>query len=104
MRRRYVSVKGEWVEVSLDYSQAPRTNTDAVLWNDRSYQDANDPRFHSRSSHREYMQQHGLTNPSDFTNEWKQAEKRRVEVKQGIDRSRKQDIERAISQLNSRRK
>ena len=107
MRRRYIydKVSGEMVEVSFDYTGEPRqSNTDAVLWNDRSYQDMNDPRFKSRTQHRAYMKEKGVTVVSDYTNEWRNAEKQRLEAKKGIDPTRKQDIERAISQLNSRRK
>jgi hypothetical protein len=99
-----VYLDGEPIEVGADYIPPPRSVTDAILWNDRSYQDMNDPRFKSRTQHRQYMKEKGVTVTSDFNNEWREKEKQRIEWKQGRDPSRKQDIERVISQLNSRRK
>ena len=56
MKRKFVQdpVTLELVEVSADFVPDPR-NGEAVLWNDREYQDGNDPRFRSRSQHREFM-------------------------------------------------
>lgn len=105
MRKRYVSINGEWVEITKDNEPEPRAQrADSVLWNDRAYQDLGDPRFHSRTQHREYMKQHGVTVAADFKEAWKRSEKKRMEVRQGVDPTRRRDIERAISQLNSRRK
>lgn len=89
------------VEVPLDYvaEDTPSRVNDSALWNDRAYQDMNDPRFSSRTQHREYMKQHGLTTVDDYRGEWKSKEYRRLQVKQGIDPSRRKDIDRAIHQL-----
>lgn len=96
MRRRYIQVNGELIEVPLDY-RAPPKNADAVLWNDRAYQDANDPRFASRSQHREYMKREGLTTVDDFKGQFANAAKERAEFfTTGKDRSRREDIARAL--------
>lgn len=104
-RRRFIFDKEtqEMVEVSLDYEAPSRQGADGALWNDRAYQDLGDPRFSSRTQHREYMKQNGLTHTSDYREEWKAREKQRIEAKQGKDPSRKEDLHRAIQQLNSRR-
>ena len=99
-RRRYVQIDGELVEVSPDYVAEPR-NHDAMLWNDHAYQDMNDPRFNSRSTHREYMKKHGLTTIDDMHGEWKRAEKKRIDVRKGIDPTRKQDLISAYQKLKN---
>lgn len=96
-RRRFIQINGELVEVGPGYRAPIRTtNTDAVLWNDRSYQDANDPRFKSRTQHREYMKRHGLTTVDDFKGHFAQAEKSRERFYKGEDSSRRADIARAM--------
>ena len=96
-RRRYVQINGELVEVPLDHVSAPR-NHDALLWNDRSYQDVNDPRFHSRTSHREYMKRTGLTTVDDFKSTFARAAEERAARARGEDASRRADIARALEQ------
>lgn len=109
-RRRYISLKigGAYELVEITKNNEPEQRgprADSLLWNDRSYQDLGDPRFASRTQHREYMHSRGLTVTSDYKEEWKRAEATRVRFKQeGYDPTRKEDIARAISQLNSRRK
>ena len=83
MRRRFIQVGLELVEVSRDYVPTPR-NADALLWNDRSYQDANDPRFSSRSEHRAYMKANGLTTIDDYKGHFAAERKRRDEPKLGL--------------------
>lgn len=95
MRRRYIQVDGELVEVSRDYA-APARNSDSVLWNDRSYQDANDPRFSSRSQHREYMKREGLTTVDDFRSHFANARVSRERFYRGEDSTRRADIARAL--------
>lgn len=94
-RRRYIQRDGVLIEVPLNYVPEAR-NTDALLWNDRAYQDVCDPRFHSRTSHREFMQREGLTTVDDFKGHFANAEQRRSQVLQGKDASRKGDIARAL--------
>jgi hypothetical protein len=96
-RKRWVYINGEAVEVSENYvNQRSVTAADSVLWNDRSYQDMADPRFASRSQHREYMKRNGLTTADDFTNTWQAAAKDRERSMQGVDPSRKRDIAAAL--------
>lgn len=101
MKRRFIQdpVTHELVEVSADYVPDAR-NQDGLLWNDRIYQDLNDPRFTSRSQHREYMDRHGLASTSDFTgNTWRESERKRIERRQGKDPTRIRDIVNAVHQL-----
>jgi len=97
-RRRYVAVGNKWVEVTADYVQ-PFPDRQDLLWNDRAYQDMNDPRFASRSQHREYMERNGLTTADDFTNEWKQAAKKREAFYRGEDPNRVKSIVEAVKKV-----
>ena len=100
-RRRYIQRGLDLVEVPLNYVPEP-VNSDAVLWNDRSYQDANDPRFSSRSTHREYMRANGLTTFDDFKDSFRQAREKRLAFYRGEDASRKTDIARAVEAGHAR--
>jgi hypothetical protein len=108
MRRRFIQINGELVEVSLDFEAPARHGTEAaqagILWNDRAYQDAGDRRFTSRTQHRLFMKARGLTTVDDYTNQWRADEKHHIEVRAGKDPSRKADIARAIDVVNSRRR
>lgn len=96
MRRRFIQQKdGTLLEVSLDYVPEP-VRHDSVLWNDRGYQDANDPRFSSRTRHRAYMKRHGLTTVDDYTQQFARDAAKRAEVLSGVDRTRRGDIARAL--------
>ena len=101
-RRRFIQQPdGSLQEVSRDYVANPRQASDTgILWNDRSYQDLGDPRFTSRTQHREYMKQNGLTTVDDYTETFKQAEKERVAVKHGHDPRRKQAVIEAFQRLS----
>lgn len=106
MRRRWIYINGVPHEVSQDYVQ-PRDKTpaDGLLWNDRAYQDMCDPRFKSRSEHRQYMAQNGLATMDDFKETWAAAEKKREQFYQGVDPSRKQDVAKALERtLNGSRR
>jgi hypothetical protein len=98
VRRRYIQRDGELIEVPLNFQPEPR-NSDAVLWNDRAYQDVGDPRFHSRTSHREFMRREGLTTVDDFKDSFKQAREKRLAFYRGEDTSRKADIARALEKV-----
>jgi len=104
-RTRYVQISGQLVQIGGDYEIESRTaaRDQGLLWNDREYQDMGDARFNSRSSHQEYMRRNGLTTTSDYKDEWRVKERQRVDAKNGVDVTRKFDVERAIRQLNSRR-
>jgi len=59
----------------------------------------------TRTKHREYMKQHGLTTMDDFSTQWKGDAKRRAEYLQtgkgGA--TRREDVARAIAELERRR-
>lgn len=107
-RRRYVQLpSGQLVEVTPDYQPTPR-NSDSVLWNDRHYDnlratDGTD--ISSRAKHREYMKINGLTTVDDFKETWAKAAKEREDYFAGRRGSvTKEDIARAIHQLEARKK
>lgn len=98
--RRFVQQRdGALIEVSPDCVAEPH-NHDAVLWNDRDYQDVGDPRFSSRTQHREYMKRHGLTTIDDYPQHCASAEREREKFYRGEDSSRRADVERAIATVN----
>lgn len=103
MRRRWIypADGSESFEVSADYVGQSRQVYDGLLWNDRQYQDMGDSRFASRDQHKAYMKQHGLTTADDYKDQWRKDEKTRGEVKQGIDPTRRQEIERSIERVYS---
>jgi hypothetical protein len=90
----------DFVEV---VDEAVPARRDGLLYNDRIYDglradDGTD--ISSRSRHRDYMRQNGLTTMDDFAGEWAKARQQRDDYFTGkrgsISRS---DIERAIHQL-----
>ena len=103
-RKRFVAVGNKWVEVSNDYVQ-PAQNHDAVLWNDRAYTELNDPRFSSRSTHREYMKSRGLTTVDDYKGQFERDAKARADFfTKGTDPTRVHDVVQALQQHTQRRK
>jgi hypothetical protein len=98
MRRRWVFVDGEAVEV--ERVPEPKRH-DGLLYNDRLYQDDGDPRYHSRSTHREYMRRNGLTTADDFTEMWERDKRARQDRFKANDPQRKQDIADAIRKLEA---
>ena len=92
---------GHWVKVSDDVQPEVR-NHDALLWNDRAYQDMNDPRFSSRSEHREYMKANGLTTVDDYKEQWAKQQKDREQFYHGIDPQRREDVMRAFQEKRRR--
>lgn len=102
-RRRWIYKAGEAIEIPADYEPEP-AGADAVLWNDRLYQDANDHRYTSRTAHREYMRRNGLTTADDFTQYWKKAAEERAKFyTTAPDPQRKYDIARAIEETTRRK-
>jgi hypothetical protein len=101
-RRRWIQINGELVEVTSE-DQIPIRAADAaahgILWNDRAYQDMNDPRFKSRTEHREFMKRHNLTTVDDMKETWRKAEEKRINIRKGVDPQRKRDIEVAIEKV-----
>lgn len=104
MRRRWVQINGELVEVPLDYVQDIRPTTDRVLWNDRLYQDDGDERYVSRTQHRNYMRQNDLTTADDYRDQWRREEFRRVDYRsgKGHDPTRREHLLKAIHQLETK--
>src|SRR5262245_55251238 len=91
---------GSLVEVTGESRQVRRG--DFALWNDRMYQDAGDPRFSSRTEHREYLRARGLTTMDDFAGSWDRAGKDRdAFYTSAPDQSRAGDVARAIEMLQS---
>jgi hypothetical protein len=108
MRRRWVQIDGQLVEVDQDY--VPESMTGArdsgALWNDRSYDgmratDGAD--ISSRTKHREYMRINGLTTADDYKDTWAAAAKARADYMTRGGSVQKKDIERAIHQLQRSR-
>jgi len=96
MRRRFIQINGELVEVGPGF-RAPVQNHDALLWNDRSYQDVGDSRFASRSQHREFMKRTGLTTIDDFKQQnQREAERRAAFYRGAPDETRRADVARAM--------
>lgn len=100
-RRRWVYVGEEAIEVGADYIPVPRdaAATAGILWNDRAYQDMQDPRFASRTQHREFMKINNLATVDDFSNTWKRTEKARIDSRHGIDPRRRQNIGEAVQRV-----
>lgn len=112
-RRRYIydSARQELVEVTPEY-EAPARNAhtaDGVLWNDRHYTNTRGPNgedLSSRTKHREFMKQTGLTTMDDFQSTWDKSAKQRAEYfTQGKGSAIKREhIERAIHELTTRKR
>jgi hypothetical protein len=105
-RRRYIQDRktGELIEITADHQAELRTDSGA-LWGDRSYDgltatDGTD--ISTRTKHREYMKANGLTTADDFKNTWSQSQAKRERLFTEGGTFSKRDIERAISQLQSR--
>jgi len=97
----------EMVEVSTSWEPPVRGNTDACLWNDRSYDglratDGAD--ISSRSKHREYMKANNLTTMDDFTGVYAEAQKRREQYYTRGGTVTNDDVGRAIAQLEKQRR
>jgi len=107
-RRRFIQdpVTYELIEVTKDYA-TPTRNDSGALWGDRHYDglratDGTD--ISSRSKHREYMRANNLTTADDFTDTWAKAQKERDSYHTQGGSFRRQDVERAIHELQNRRK
>lgn len=94
------------VVIPADAPRAPQLTE--ALWNDRHYVNmraSDGTPIDSRTKHREYMRQHGVTTVDDFNGSWKEARRQRDDFyKTGGDRkARKEAVERAIYELNQKR-
>ncbi len=104
MKRRWIyDDEGNAHEVSQDFV-AVMNNHDALLWNDRLYQDDGDKRYMSRAQHQDYMKRNDLSLVGDYTETWNRAAKDRADFFAGKDSGRKEDINRAIEKLNNGRR
>ena len=106
-RRRWRQMAdGSLVEVDLDSRGTSRQTTDGVLWGDRGYDglattDGVD--ISSRSKHKAYMKQHGLTTYDDFKGEFERRTAERNKYRSGERGSvSRADISRAIDKLMNR--
>lgn len=107
-RRRWIQdrVTGELIEVTPDHQPELRTDSGA-LWGDRNYDGARAPDgtdISSRTKHRDYMRATGLTTTDDFKETWAKAKQERERLYTQGGTFRRQDIERAIHQLQERRR
>lgn len=108
-RRRFIQSKEppyELIEVTEDY-QAPMRTDSGALWGDRSYDglrasDGSD--ISTRTKHREYMKANNLATADDFKQSWAQAREQRERLFTQGGTFRRQDVERAILQLQNRTK
>jgi len=108
-RRRWVYIDGEAIEVSPDYVPPPR-NVPVV--GDRHYdglRTTDGVDISTRTKHREYMRERGVTTADDYTGYWaKEAERRAKVFTEGGDwkdhKDRREDIARVLSEhLDKRR-
>lgn len=102
MRRRFIQIDGELVEVTPEYDAGGRKSVVGAILGDKLYSNlplTNGADISSRTKHREYMKRHGLTTIDDFSSTFKEAEKRRIAEKHGFDPTRKMDIARAIDKV-----
>lgn len=110
MKRRFIQdpVTLELVEVTADYVAPVRESAknNGALWNDRHYDggkatDGTD--ISTRAKHRDYMKRNNLTTIDDFKDTWAQAQKKREDFYTRGGSFKRQDIERAIYQVQNRR-
>lgn len=114
-RRSFIQFEGKFYEKGVDelpesyYARrASFASTDSALWSDRHYEGLRAPDgedISSRTKHREYMRRKGLTTVDDFTNHFREAEKRRSDFYQtgGDHAARREAIERSIYELVRRK-
>lgn len=82
MRRRYVQINGELIEVSNDYVPAHPVNSPMIIGDIQPYQSMVDgSMINGRAQHREHLRQHGLT---EVGNETKYLKAKPLESPQGL--------------------
>ena len=105
MKRRYVYDERlkQLVEITEDWQSTPRTQ----LMTGSCYDDArtvDGADISSRRKRSEYMRRNSLADADDFKGEWSKAERARTDVRTAAsDLRRREDVERAIYQLEQRR-
>jgi hypothetical protein len=98
-RRRYVQMPDGKLVDKDSFTEPPLAIDSGALWGDEGYrgQRATDgTMIDTRTKHRDYMKQRGLTTIDDYTDHFAQAEKARERHYRGEDPQRVQDIIRAI--------
>ena len=110
-RRRYIQdpTTLEMIEVTPDYAAPTRESARnrGALWNDRHYdgvQATDGTDISTRSKHREYMKRNNLTTVDDFSGTWANSVKQRENYYQNGGSFRRSDVERAIHDVNNRRR
>jgi hypothetical protein len=88
--------------------EAARGNDAGVLWGDLHYANITGPMgedLSTRSKHRAYMKEKGLSMVCDWTNEWETARKKREEhlTTGGDHKARREQVERAMYELSNRK-
>ena len=104
-RYRYDAKAKRVIKISAERI-AERKNSDRALWNDTHYDGArttDGKDISSRKKHRQYMKDNNLTTSDDYTNEWKAAAKEREHYKANGGTITKDDIRKAIHQLESQK-
>lgn len=110
-RRRYIQdpVTFQMIEVTEDFIAPSRESARnrGALWNDRHYdgmQATDGADISSRKKHRDYMQRKGLTTVDDFSSSWAKAKEQRENYYKNGGSFRRADVERAIYEVNNRRR
>lgn len=107
-RRRFIQSKEppyELIEITADYQPELR-NDSGVLWGDRHYDGAratDGTDISTRTKHREYMKANNVTVMDDFKDTWAKAQAQREQLFTEGGTFRRQDVERAIHQLQNKR-
>jgi hypothetical protein len=102
-RYKYDSKTKKVVEITTE-RKTDGKNIDRALWSDAHYDGArttDGKDIGSRKKHRQYMRDNNLTTVDDYTNEWTAASKEREHYKAHGGTVTKDDIRKAIHQLES---
>lgn len=108
-RRSWVWINGVAYEKGVDpIPEQQQSNTDSALWGDAHYANTRGPNgedLSTRTKHREFMKQTGLTTMDDFGGAWQQSAKQRSEYFQEGKHTavKREHIERAIHNLTTRK-
>lgn len=107
-KRRYIQDRatGELIEVSQDH-QAPLRNDAGALWGDRHYDGAratDGTDISTRTKHREYMAAHGLATVDDYKGTWAKAQAARESYYRNGGSIGREDVARAMHQLQAGRR
>jgi putative FmdB family regulatory protein len=90
------------VQMARRITVAPGLAVHNPLAGDRGYEGMRAPDgtdLSTRTKHRAYMKERGITTADDFKGEWQRAAVRRAEDMAGVDPGRREDIARAIDKL-----